>query len=105
MQASTATGPATGCVAPAIAADALPDGDSDLTTLLEIMRFATPANFIGLPAIAFPAGYTADGLPIGFQAMGRPWEEHVLLRLARVAETVVERKPPMVAFQLLPEVE
>lgn len=95
--------PATGCVAPAIPPDALPDGESDLTTLLEIMRFATPANLIGLPAIAFPAGYTAYGLPIGFQAMGRPWEEHVLLRIARVAESIVERKPPKVAFHLLPE--
>jgi Asp-tRNA(Asn)/Glu-tRNA(Gln) amidotransferase A subunit family amidase len=97
--------PATGCAAPAIPADALADGDSDLTTLLEIMRFATPANLIGLPAIAFPAGYTAEGLPIGFQAMGRPWEEHVLLRIARVAESLVERKPPKVAFHLLPEVD
>jgi hypothetical protein len=41
--------------------------------------------------------------PIG--AIGRPWEEHVLLRIARVAESLVERKPPKVALHLLPEVD
>jgi Asp-tRNA(Asn)/Glu-tRNA(Gln) amidotransferase A subunit family amidase len=93
--------PTTACVAPPIPADALSAGESDLTTLLEIMRFAPPANFTGLPAISFPAGYTADGLPIGFQAMGRPWHEHVLLRVAHVAEGLVERKAPRVLFNLL----
>jgi Asp-tRNA(Asn)/Glu-tRNA(Gln) amidotransferase A subunit family amidase len=95
--------PSTGCTAPPILPDALPDGESDLTTLLEIMRFATPANFTGLPAISFPAGYDTHGLPIGFQAIGRPWTEHVLLRIAHVAEGLVERKPPKVLFDLLPE--
>ena len=67
------------------------------------MRFATPANFAGLPAISFPAGYDSNGLPIGFQAIGRPWTEHVLLRIAHVAEGLMERKAPKVFFDLLPE--
>jgi Asp-tRNA(Asn)/Glu-tRNA(Gln) amidotransferase A subunit family amidase len=93
--------PTTGVTAPIIPSDALPDGESDLTTLLAIMRFATPANFTGLPAISFPAGYDAGGLPIGFQAMGRPWEEHVLLRLALMAETLVPKIKPKVFYDLL----
>jgi len=93
--------PATGVTAPAIPADALPDGESDLTTLLEIMRFATPANLTGLPAISFPAGYDGQGLPIGLQAIGRAWREDVLLRLARAAEHAVERKEPQVHYRLL----
>jgi Asp-tRNA(Asn)/Glu-tRNA(Gln) amidotransferase A subunit family amidase len=93
--------PATGCTAPAIPRDALPDGESDLTTLMEIMRFATPANLTGLPAISFPAGYDAQGLPIGCQLIGRAWEEHVLLRLAHAAEQVVERRQPQVHYRLL----
>jgi Asp-tRNA(Asn)/Glu-tRNA(Gln) amidotransferase A subunit family amidase len=95
--------PSTGCTAPPILPDALPAGESDLTTLLEIMRFATAANFTGLPAISFPAGYDSKGLPVGFQAIGRAWHEHVLLRIARVAEGLVERKAPKVLFDLLPE--
>jgi Asp-tRNA(Asn)/Glu-tRNA(Gln) amidotransferase A subunit family amidase len=95
--------PTTACAAPPIPKDALPNGESDLTTLLEIMRFAPAANFTGLPAISFPAGYTAAGLPIGFQAIGRAWHEHVLLRIAHVAEGLVERKAPTVYYDLLPE--
>jgi Asp-tRNA(Asn)/Glu-tRNA(Gln) amidotransferase A subunit family amidase len=93
--------PTTGVAAPAIPAAALPDGDSDLTTLTEIMRFATPANLTGLPAISFPAGYTPAGLPVGMQAIARPWDEVTLLRLALAAEGVVERKAPKVLYRLL----
>lgn len=93
--------PATGCTAPAIPNDALPDGESDLTTLMEIMRFSTPANLTGLPAIAFPVGYDDRGLPIGCQVIGHAWEEHTLLRLAHAAEQVVERRPPQVHYRLL----
>jgi Asp-tRNA(Asn)/Glu-tRNA(Gln) amidotransferase A subunit family amidase len=90
--------PSTGLTAPPIPAAALPDGDSDLTTLAEIMRYATPANFTGHPAISFPAGYDRAGLPIGMQAMGRHWQEATLLRLALAAERVVARQKPQIYF-------
>jgi Asp-tRNA(Asn)/Glu-tRNA(Gln) amidotransferase A subunit family amidase len=92
--------PSTGVAAPAIPAAALPDGDSDLTTLTEIMRFAIPANFTGLPAISFPAGYTPAGLPVGMQAIARPWDEVTLLRLALAAEGVVERQAPKAFYHI-----
>ncbi|HUX76239.1 MAG TPA: amidase [Anaerolineae bacterium] len=95
--------PTTALPAPAIPRAALPHGDSDLTTLTEIMRFVTPANLTGLPAISFPAGYNEAGLPIGMQAMGRAWEEPTLLRLALVAEQVVERQTPRVYYGILAE--
>ncbi|MBU2227427.1 MAG: amidase, partial [Proteobacteria bacterium] len=94
--------PATGLVAPLIPKTALPYGESDLTTLVEIMRFSTPANMTGLPAISFPAGYNDAGLPVGMQAIGRPWQEQTLLRLALTAEQVVERKAPQVHYPILP---
>ena len=93
--------PSTGLAAPRIQKGALPDGESDLSTTIEIMRFATVANMTGLPAISFLAGYTGKGLPVGMQAMGRPWEEHTLLRLARAAESMVPRRKPEVFFNLL----
>ena len=95
--------PTTALVAPPIPPDALPDGESDLSTLMEIMRFTTPANLTGLPAISFPAGYDSAGLPIGLQAIGRAWHEATLLRLALAAERIVERAAPQVHYRLLPE--
>jgi len=93
--------PTTAIAAPLIKPGALPNGDSDLTTLAEIMRFVTTSNFTGHPAISFPVGYTQKGLPVGMQAIGRPWDESTLLRLALAAEQVVERKAPQVYYSLL----
>jgi len=93
--------PTTAIAAPPIKQGALPDGDSDLTTTLEIMRYATTSNMTGHPAISFPVGYTQKGLPIGMQAIGRPWEESTLLRMALAAEQVLERKAPQVYYNLL----
>ncbi len=95
--------PTTGLTAPAIPQAALLHGESDLTTLTEIMRFTTQANFTGLPAISFPAGYNEAGLPIGMQAIGRAWQEQILLRLALAAEQTVERQAPQMYYEILAE--
>jgi len=95
--------PATGLPAPLIPKVALPEGESNLSTMVEIMRFATPANLTGLPAISFPVGYNSALLPLGMQAIGHAWQEPTLLRLALAAEQVVDRKPPEVYFRILPE--
>jgi Asp-tRNA(Asn)/Glu-tRNA(Gln) amidotransferase A subunit family amidase len=94
--------PATGITAPPILAKALKAGESDLSKLVEIMRFATPANLAGVPAISFPAGYDQGGLPIGMQAMGRPWQEKTLLRLALAAERQLTRQKPQRLYPVLP---
>ena len=93
--------PSTGMVAPLIPDDALPDGNSDLSTVIEIMRFATQANMTGQPAISFPVGYDHQGLPIGMQAIGRYWEEAGLLGLALVSEQFVERQKPQIYYNIL----
>jgi aspartyl-tRNA(Asn)/glutamyl-tRNA(Gln) amidotransferase subunit A len=59
-----------------------------------MMRFVFPGNLTGLPAISFPAGYDGRGLPIGMQAMGRHWEENLLLRVAYTAERAMQRRTP-----------
>jgi Asp-tRNA(Asn)/Glu-tRNA(Gln) amidotransferase A subunit family amidase len=93
--------PAAAIPAPPIPEKALPQGESDTSTVTEMMRYAFPANLTGLPAISFPVGYTAAGLPVGMQAMGRHWEEHLLLRLAFTAEQFVPRRRPAVYTDLL----
>jgi aspartyl-tRNA(Asn)/glutamyl-tRNA(Gln) amidotransferase subunit A len=49
--------------------------------------FTAPFNVLGWPAITLPVGLTADGLPLGLQLAGRPWDEATILRAARVVET------------------
>ena len=38
-------------------------------------------NYLGIPALAVPCGFTANGLPAGFQLMGRPFSEARLFQL------------------------
>ena len=49
-------------------------------------------NLTGLPAVSVPCG-NADGLPVGLQIAGRPWEEAVLLRLAAAVESATGNLP------------
>lgn len=93
--------PATAVVAPEIPAHCEKDGWSDLSTVTELMRFAMPGNLTGLPAIAFPVGYDAAGLPTSMQAMARPWEEALLLRVAFAAEQTVARRRPPLFYEIL----
>ncbi|MBR3370575.1 MAG: Asp-tRNA(Asn)/Glu-tRNA(Gln) amidotransferase subunit GatA [Rhodobacteraceae bacterium] len=50
--------------------------------------FTVTVNLAGLPGIALPAGLDAQGLPLGLQLIGRPWEEGELLKTAHVLEGV-----------------
>jgi aspartyl-tRNA(Asn)/glutamyl-tRNA(Gln) amidotransferase subunit A len=44
--------------------------------------FTVTVNLAGLPGIAVPTGLDAQGLPLGLQLIGRPWEEADLLNVA-----------------------
>ena len=47
------------------------------------------------PAISFPAGFTADGLPVGIELLGLPWGESQLRKVAYVYELVMRpRRAP-----------
>ncbi len=48
--------------------------------------FTVTVNLAGLPGIAVPAGLDAQGLPLGLQLIGRPWEEADLLNTAYALE-------------------
>jgi amidase len=48
--------------------------------MLDILRFTVPYNISGQPALALPGGMDANGMPIGIQLVGRPFEEELLFR-------------------------
>ena len=49
--------------------------------------FTVTVNLAGLPGIAVPAGLDKQGLPLGLQLIGKPWEEGELLNIAYSLET------------------
>jgi len=57
-----------------------------------------PFNLTGHPAMSVPAGFTADGLPVGLQLIGPWFAEERLLRIAALLETIEpwhQRRPPV----------
>jgi len=76
--------PSTPVVAPPI------EGPDAIEQARLLTRFTAPFNLTGLPALSLPCGFSADGLPIGMQIVGRPWAEAAVLRLAHAYEQSTE---------------
>jgi len=56
-----------------------------------------PFNYSGQPAVSVPAGWTASGLPVGLQIVGRRLEDVLVLRAAAALEAIrpwAGRRPP-----------
>jgi aspartyl-tRNA(Asn)/glutamyl-tRNA(Gln) amidotransferase subunit A len=85
-------------VAPTIAATAVTAGTESITwpdgseepLISAYTRFAVPGNVTGLPCLSVPCGFSSEGLPIGFQAIGRPFDEATVLRLGAAYESATE---------------
>jgi aspartyl-tRNA(Asn)/glutamyl-tRNA(Gln) amidotransferase subunit A len=56
--------------------------------------FTVTVNMAGLPGIAVPGGLSAEGLPLGLQLIGRPFDEEGLFSLAQVIEDAAGRFTP-----------
>jgi aspartyl-tRNA(Asn)/glutamyl-tRNA(Gln) amidotransferase subunit A len=48
--------------------------------------YTISVNLAGLPGISLPCGFDANGLPIGLQIIGKPFDEATILRVAHVYE-------------------
>ena len=48
--------------------------------------FAVPASLAGLPAMSVPAGLNREGLPLGLQIVGRPFDEQGVLNAGLAIE-------------------
>ncbi len=52
--------------------------------------FTLPASLAGVPGLAFPAGFDADGLPIGMQVIGPAFREDLLFKVAFAYQQVTD---------------
>lgn len=81
--------------------------ETDLTRSTEssviissITQFTRPINYLGLPALSVPCGFSANGLPVGFQLVGRPFDEDLLLAIGHGYQKRTQwhiESPPLVA--------
>jgi aspartyl-tRNA(Asn)/glutamyl-tRNA(Gln) amidotransferase subunit A len=53
--------------------------------------FTVTVNMAGLPGIAVPGGLSSEGLPLGLQLIGRPFDEETLFALAETIEQAAGR--------------
>ncbi len=73
--------PVLGIPVPTIA-ETEPKAAGDVSSIVtRLTRNTRPTNYLGLPALSVPAGFTPNGLPIAFQLMGRPFSEALLFRV------------------------
>ena len=92
-------------ITPVMGGTAIPvrrwEGRGALWTLLGMSRFypyCIPWNHLGNPAMAVPAGFAADGMPLSVQIVGRPGDEATLLSLAAQLEAErpwADKRPPI----------
>jgi aspartyl-tRNA(Asn)/glutamyl-tRNA(Gln) amidotransferase subunit A len=67
--------------APTIAESDVGNSPDAEAVIQRLTRFTRPVNYLGLPSLAIPCGFTKAGLPVGMQLIGRSFDEAVLLRI------------------------
>jgi aspartyl-tRNA(Asn)/glutamyl-tRNA(Gln) amidotransferase subunit A len=55
-----------------------PDAEA---VIQRITKFTRPINYLGLPSLSIPTGFTKSGLPVGMQLIGRAFDEAGLVRI------------------------
>ena len=81
---------------PTIEATDVGSGEAMWRIIAQLVHCTAPVNYLGLPALAVPAGFTRNGLPASLQLIGRPFAEGTLLRVAHAyqLETDWHRRIP-----------
>jgi len=71
---------------PTLADTAVGGGAPMWQKIAAMVPCTAPFNYLGLPALSMPCGFTANGVPTGFQLVARPYGEATLLRVAQAYE-------------------
>ena len=90
-------------VVPTIAETMDQQGTAYLDMVASLTRNTKIVNYLGLPALSVPCGFTTNGLPTAFQLIGRPLSEASLLAAAYryEQETAWHRKQPTLLAQMM----
>ena len=83
----------------ALALGELTDHDEIGELVEQMTRFTRWVNYLGLPALSCPCGRDGEGLPVGFQLLGRPFSDAALLRIGHAFQTVTEWHKARPAFR------
>ena len=76
-------------LSPIAAFPAVPHGTSFDSDKLTGFSYCVTYNLTGWPSVAVRAGTSPEGLPIGVQAVARPWREDVALAVAQQIEAAL----------------
>ncbi len=92
--------PAMNSAAPTLAT--LADQRNDPAARYARVRFTAPFDMSGSPSLTLPGGATAGGLPVGFQLIGRHFDEALLLRAGHAFQRATEwhRRRPSLPLQV-----
>lgn len=66
------------------------DEVDNFTDAISSTVFTLPVNAAGLPALAFPVGFSAEGLPLGAQLIGPAWSEQALCAMGAIYQSGTE---------------
>ena len=67
--------------APTIAESDVGNSIDAEAVIQRITKFTRPINYLGLPSLSIPTGFTKAGLPVGMQLVGRAFDEAMLFRI------------------------
>ncbi|HEV8264183.1 MAG TPA: amidase family protein, partial [Gemmatimonadales bacterium] len=90
--------PSTPIVATAVGQGEVTVEREKLDVRSSLIRFTRHFNVSGHPACSVPCGFTAAGLPIGMQIVGRAFDEATVLRVADAYQRATDwhtRRPPV----------
>jgi aspartyl-tRNA(Asn)/glutamyl-tRNA(Gln) amidotransferase subunit A len=90
--------PVSPIAAPTIAESDVGNGPDAEAVIQRLTRFTRPINYLGLPSLAIPAGFTRGGLPVGMQLVGRSFDEATLLRIGAAFQRATDFHDRVPAF-------